>query len=259
MLGIIRNKELVYAYDIDEDDKTTWCYYLHLSGQYHASDTMMTVVSIDTNETIDFTIANLTNHPKTKLAYRPGTKYYKTLLKRYPTQLDLIRSIVYPVDINTAIAADDFTLLSCDSSYLEDTERYDLVEYLKSYLLKNSTRWYIEQYNYEELYPIAFWAILWYNIPLALFSKRWSNIHTSNVHSFHVWEYLTSNGLSNYKNILTTKQALFLYRNLTYIYKNRGKDSTLLILAENILKPLKVAIFGKKIYQNNASGFDTFL
>jgi len=258
-LGVIRNNELQYSYPVNRDDRSTWAYYLNLSGQYHVSNEMMTVISIDTDETINFTVDNLDNHPKTRQLYRIGNKAYKELQNRYPEQIDLIRSIVYPVDINTLINANDFTLLSYDDSYLDPNERDDIVKFVKQYLLYSSERWYIDSFNYEELYPIAFWAILWYNLPLAVFSRRIENLHTVNVHKFHIWEYLQSKGLKDYRDILTREQSLFLYRNINYINKNRGKEKTLLLLAENLLKPLRVALQSKKIYHNTADSQETCL
>lgn len=252
-LAELRNNELQYTYDIDQNDPSTWAYYMNMVGEYHESNTMMYIKSIDTGDTIEFTKDNLLNHPKTTELYKVGKDRYNVLLNAYPEQHDLIKSIVYPVsDIQTAIDAEDFTLLAYDKTYLNVNEQYDLIEFLNNYLDYNATKWYVPQFEYEELYPIAFWATLLYSIPAALFSKRIQNIRTANVHTFHVWEYLKSKGLGDYRDILSNKQSLFLYRNINYLYTNKGKESNLLILAENLLKELKVSIVGKLIYHNNA-------
>ena len=67
---------LAKGIDVDEDDPSTWKYYLNLQGKYHPSDTMMTVVSLDTREVINFTVENLQTHIRTALAYVPGSAYY---------------------------------------------------------------------------------------------------------------------------------------------------------------------------------------
>lgn len=259
-LGILLNRELQYTYTIDEDDKTSWPYYLHMIGEYHESDTMMYIPSIDTGETVPFTKETLLTHPKTAQLYKPGRDRYNDLLITHPTQKDLIKSIVYPVkDMQTAIEAEDFTLLAYDDTFLEVGERYDLIEHLNNFLEYNSQRWYIQEFNYEELHPIAFWAILFYMLPATMFARRLENVHTSSVHSFHVWEYLISKGLGDYRDILTLEQSLFLYRNINYLYKNKGKKSNLLILADNLLRSLRVSVVGKMIYHNNADTQDTCL
>jgi hypothetical protein len=253
-LGQLRNLELSYSgYEIDKDDRTQWPYYINMIGEYHSSNTMMEVYSIDTDEVINFTKENLISHPKTAALYKVGLPKYKELEKLYPNQIDLIKSIVYPVsDINLAIDAEEFSLLRYDITFLDHNERHSLIEHIKNFLQFNCSRWYIQEFGYEELYPIAFYALVWYNLALSLFSKRIKNLHTPSVHTFHIWEYLTSKGLGDYRDILTNKQALFLYRNINYILKNRGKESTLSILAENILKQFRISIVGKKVYHSVA-------
>jgi hypothetical protein len=251
-LGQLRNLELSYSgYEIDKDDRTQWPYYINMIGEYHSSNTMMEVYSVDIGEMINFTKENLMYHPKTAALYKVGLPRYKELEKAYPDQVDLIKSIVYPVsDINSAIEAEEFSLLRYDITFLDQNERHSLIEHIENFLQFNGSRWYIQEFEYEELYPIAFYALVWYNLTLSLFSKRIKNLHTPSVHTFHIWEYLTSKGLGD---ILTNKQSLFLYRNINYILKNRGKESTLSILAENILKQFRISIVGKKVYHSTAS------
>jgi len=257
-LGILINEQLKYTYtDIDDDDRTTWPYYLNMIGEYHASNTMMQIKSIDTGDIIDFTKSNLELHPKTALLYKPGLEPYKVLCNKYPNQIDLIRSIVYPVsDMDTALDADDFSLVTYDSSFLHINERTDMIEYLTNILAYYGDRWYIPEFNYEELYPLAYWGILWYNLPLIMLTRRMQNLHTSCVHPFHIKEYLESKGITEIE-VLNDEQKLFLYRNINYIIKNRGKESTLLILAENLLKRLKVSVVGKNIYHHTQDTQDT--
>lgn len=261
MLGQILNKQLYHLYpDIDPDDRSTWPYYINMTGEYHESNTMMTVMSIDTGEEIPFTKENLTLHPITKSRYSPGNTEYDKLCEKYPEQTDLIKSIRYPIsDIDYGIEAVDFSLINYDDSYLGSRERYDLVNQVKRFIKTFSYRWYEPSYNYEELYPLAFWSILLYQLPLVMVTRRIHNLHTQNVHDFFIWEYLESKGLDNYKDILDNDQALFLYRNINYIYGNRGKEETLKILAENILKKLRVNLVGKNIYHNTEDVLESCL
>ena len=105
------------------DDPTTWKYYMHLQGLYHPTDTIMTVTSLDTQQQIEFTIDTLKVHTRTKAAYVPGTAFFTDLCSRYPNQVDLIKSILYPIsDVEAAIDAEDFTILACGTGFLEDSE-----------------------------------------------------------------------------------------------------------------------------------------
>lgn len=73
-------------------------------------DEMMYVVSLDTGETIPFTLENFYSdcaiaagrsgrsiHSKTLMAYKSPGRYFELLCKRYPKQVDLIKAIVYRV------------------------------------------------------------------------------------------------------------------------------------------------------------------
>jgi hypothetical protein len=100
-------------------------------------------------------------------------------------------------------------------------------------------RWDVREFSYEEYYPITQWAALWATLPVVIIGQRVANLKTSSTHSSHIWEYLTSNGLGDYRSVLTRDQELFLYKNIQYIIKNRGKDGTLSILADHLLNTLK--------------------
>ena len=96
----INNNLLAQGIEIDQTRPDTWKYYLNLSGQYFIGpnpaapvDTMMTILSLDTKQPMNYTIANLAISPKTTAAYVIGSSYYTALCQTYPTQTDLIKSI----------------------------------------------------------------------------------------------------------------------------------------------------------------------
>ncbi len=240
---------------VNQTDPTTWKYYLNLQGLYHSSDTTMTVVSLDTKQTIDFTVANLVIHTKTAAAYIPGTSYYNDLCARYPGQVDLVKSIVYPIsDLNRAIDADDFTILKYGDDVLEPDEFSCIYEALTRVLTYISTRWNFGFLNYEPYYPWVIWGLMWQMLVGAVFEARVQAIKTVNVHSFHIWEYLTSRGLSDYRSILSRRQSMFLYRNIDYLLANRGKQSNLILLVNNLLDEIGVGLYGRVVYQQTIDG-----
>ena len=104
---------------VDEYRPDTWIYYKHISGEYHETDTPMTVVSMDTTETIIFNKENLKIHRTTRQEYSYGTKKYEELVERYPDKELLIKGILNPVDIDVAIQAKEGTILSYDKSFVE--------------------------------------------------------------------------------------------------------------------------------------------
>ena len=253
----INNNLFAQGIEVDLSSPHTWKYYLNLSGQYHSTDTMMTVLSLDTKQVVNFTTDMLASHPHTAAAYVIGSSYYSTLCQTYPNQIDLIKSIVYPVDLNAAIEAKDFTLLGWGNGYLEVNEQDAIIHELQTFISYVATRWYFAFLNYETYYIWAFWASLWQSLPNAIFAARLKYLHTSSVHSFHIWSYLQSHGIADYSDILTSQQALFLYRNLNYLVDNKGKQSTLVILVNHLLNSLNVGLVGKTIYMNTATNAAT--
>ena len=168
------------------------------------SNAPMFVRSIDTQETILFHRLLLEDHPKTKFAYRVGSENYKDLLTRYPTQVDLIKNILHPVeDVESAVDAPNYSLLASGIQYLEDQEVGSILENLTNFLTAYERRWNVKEFEFEALSPIAQWAGLWSLLPNVIATQRVRNIRTTSAHSYHIWEYLTSHGLGDYRSILT--------------------------------------------------------
>ncbi len=243
------------GFAVDETTPTTWKYYLNLVGQYHTSDTLMYINSLDTQQQILFSPTILPNHPKTTAAYVPGNLFYTELCNKYPNQVDLIKSIVYPVpDINLAILADDFTILAYGTNLLETDEYDPVLQILEQFFSYVNRRWYFNFFSYEAYYTWTFWGLLWQQIVQMVLLVRIQSIKTTSVHSWHIWQYLASYGLSDYSDVLSRTQALFLYRNIAYIIANRGKQKTLVILADNLLSGLGVGLYGLDIWQQTTTG-----
>jgi hypothetical protein len=235
---------------VNLNDQTTWKYYINMTGNYHPSDEIMTVVSLDTRSVVEFRPAMLSAHPRTRRAYRPGSSEYNELCARYPSQVDLIKSIVYPVeDIVTAITAQNLTILSYGADQLEEWELLPIVKHLQTFLDYWRDRWYFGFFAYEIFYNWTFWSITWQLLAQQLFESRVRNIGTSAVHSFHIWEYLTSHGLSDYRDILNRTQQLYLYRNLRYLQDEVGTQDNLRRLVDNILEPIQAGLVAKIAYQ----------
>jgi hypothetical protein len=232
-------------------DPTTWKYYLNLGGEYHRTDAMMQVRSLDTRELIDFTKANLATHRATARNYRPGTLYYKLLVDKYPAQAMLINGIISPIDIKTAIDSDNGDILYYDPQYVESNED-NLISELQGWVDQFFTRWFNEAYLLvDDLYLPTFWGQFWLQLPIMVQLVRLRNCRTPMVHSFHIQQYLASNGrLDQYIPYLTRKSLLWVYRNLRYLQRNVGKRDTFSRLVDNLLTPRGIPIMEYTLIQN---------
>lgn len=220
----------------DETDPTTWKYYLNVAGQYHATDSLMQVKSLDTMEIIDFTVDNLKLHTATAAAYQFGTWEYQQLVTQYPKQVFLILGIIYPVDMQAAINAADGNILGWPSSLIEPNE-FSLVQRLQHWIKAFKVRWFNPQYGIsDELYFTVQNANLYYGLLMAIISYRLAACGTAEAHSYHVRQYLASHlGLDAYYDQLTLVQSIWLYRNINYIERNAGKQSTFRTLIQKLL------------------------
>lgn len=240
--------------EVFEEQPETWKYYLNLAGEYHSTDTRMFVTSLDTREIIEFTRDNLVEHRATKRGYITGTRFYKELVRKYPKQVDLIQGILEPIDIQRAIAARDGTILSYDTSLVESNET-NLIPELQQKIDGWKVRWDVVDYaKVDDLYPAANLGLLYMNIPLFIMNIRQANCRTEKVHSFHIRQYLASNGkLDSYIDNLTKKQMLFLYRNIKYINRNAGTQDTFEWLVDALLTE-RLLPLAKYRLQHNISG-----
>lgn len=235
-------------YNVDPDDPYSWKYYLNLSGQYHQRDidqikalsggaqSRMQIISLDTEEVIDFTVENLKIHRGTKRQYVYGSKYYNDLLAAYPDQVSLIKGIVNPIDIGTALAADDHTILFYDKTLVEPAEQ-QLIAKLQDRILRYFVRFYNIDYNLFEpfAYPGLF-AVLQARISAWIINIRKAACRTDQAHSYHIRQYLLSfSAVGKEFDYMTQKQKLWLYRNIKYLNRNLGRQEILELVTQHIL------------------------
>lgn len=221
---------------VDLNTPTSWKYYLNAAGEYHTTDTLMEVVSLDTLETIAFTKSNLYEHTATMAAYQYGTRYYQTLVQAYPDQENLILGILYPCNLYYAVGAPNGALLAYDTGLIEPQEAtllHDLEQWIQRYM----ARWHVRAFIHSDtLYAAAQIAGLYLQLVPVLLNLRLRRCKTAEAHSFHIKQYLASHGqLDRYWDFLTLKQALWLYRNVDTLQHYVGHQATLDLLIEHLL------------------------
>lgn len=254
----LMNEEVRVKYGnaaVDPYDPTSWRYYRNISGMYHFADTPMKVTSLDTLEEIDFTKENLRIHKATAKAYAFGTRNYLSLIAEYPEQETLIRGILYPAELYSAIDARQFTILSYPKDLVEPQE-ITLMTDLQNWIYNVSERWQVQALGVaHNLYHATFIAILYLNIYVKLINLRLRRCKTYEAHSFHIREYLASHGrLDRYLPYMTLKQALYFYRNIRYIDRNNGKVEMFRELVDKVLTDRHISISEFSVRQ--LSSFD---
>jgi hypothetical protein len=225
---------------IELNDPGTWKYYQNISGRYHATDTPMTVVSLDDLSEIVFSKATLLVHKATRNAYQYDTRYYRDLVNRYPDKELLIMGILHAPDrpdfITEAISAENGTILYHADQYVEVNE-YSLLTNLQTWIYNYCDRWIIFPYTItDDLYPATYLGQLYLHLVPALINLRLSACKTAEAHSFHIRQYLASHGmLDAYLDVLSKDQALFFYRNILYIQNHAGQRETFDWLMDNLM------------------------
>lgn len=203
--------------------------------------------------------------------YRFDSPAYRELLLRYQEFEPLILGILNPIDLSTALKAPDNTILYAGGyffkylnnntrtpAYIADTsvlvDAVNLIEPQEDNLLPKlqhwvsfvMRRWYNDAYSItDDLYYTATLGVLYANAPKVILNIRLANCRTPLVHSYHLKEYLQSNGkLAFVADHLGVKELLYLYRNLRYIEANAGKQNIFDDLINNVATPSNVPMAG---------------
>ena len=234
---------------------------------YKRCNVLPIISSYDTQEKIPFTKSLLSSgtHISTAEIYRIPNERYFRLLEKYPESSDIIKAIVYPIEpvtsggkivsaFDRAVAADNLELLAYNGDMLEAQEVDSLYNCVVETLRMINDRWAVKEFQFENLYAPAHQQLIWDILWLAIFVQRIANIRSGSTHSYHIWSYLKSNGLGEYRYTLTLRQQLFLYRNLRYLIEHKGTQHALEILIYVLLTSQNISLQGKNVKQTLGEG-----
>ena len=220
------------GYHVDNDDPTTWKYYLNLNGEYHQADhdllkqlsngessyIQVLVASDQGSVSADFTkdlIHGDTGDIAVGNEYRFNTNYYNELVTRYPDFEYLILGILNPIESAITIPAEDGEILYCGGyvktrvvlgkpifirtdygplteNFLIESNEENMIHELQKYITA-----YIGRYlnpNYVQTHNLYYVKFI---MNLYTFMALWIyNIRLKNVRS--PWGYTHSHHLRNY-------------------------------------------------------------
>ncbi len=243
----------------------TWKYYQNLAGLYYVDssgktvDTPMTVLSVvgdGSVQPIPFDIFHLAQRPATLRAYQYGSFLYNALVTRFPQQEQLIQGILNAASLIDTTApqttlqiqtltnnlmdsfynAADGTIVAYSNQFIE-TQETDIMDRIQSWVSMFFRDWFNPQYAItDDMYVVTALGVLYSMLPNIIMNIRLSNCHTIRAHSFHIQQYLESSGqLGQYVPYMNTYQMLWLYRNIKWVQRNAGKQSTFETLIQNIM------------------------
>lgn len=235
-------------------DKTTWRYFMNISGKKHPTNNDVMVYIIETGKKELLTKEILDKYPVTKKELLNNESYYDDLINEYPKDRLYIHGCLYPVDMKTAIAAPEGTILAYNPKYVEDAE-YSLIKELNSFTTNYFRRWYIKEYTIvDELYIAGVLANLFAILPAKIMNIRLSKIMTPEVHSFHMEHFFRSTlDLWEPAQVLTPASRMWLYKNLRYLKNNIGKNSTLNTIIEKIFNANAMGLGSYNIRVNDVA------
>lgn len=240
-------------------DESKWRYYLNLNGEYHETDDVMRVISLDNNQEIDFTKENLTIHLATKRAYRLGGYHYTRLSDKYPHQTTLINGIINPIPPSESIPAKDYQILRYNKDYVLWNE-YDLIPELQRMMYAEvQSRFRTEYTATDNLMLPMLYAHMHSIILRSILDIRERYAETRSAHEFYIWSKLTSLGLDKkYKRFLDRKQTMWLYRNLESVIRNQGQVKTFDQLVDIILTHKRIPIVRYEYLQTTTDQLTEF-
>jgi len=224
-------------------DKTTWRYYMNLNGDYHDTDTVMWINSIDTGERIVFNKDNLKLHLATNREYSRGGYWFNRLAEDYPGQTALINGILSPIPYSETIAAKDYKILRYNKNLVLWNEE-QLIPKLQQFVLSDVKQSFESDYvTTDDLFLPWMLEKLYAMLIGAVHSIRLEDCYTRHTHEFFIWSHIDSYGdFSQYKASLTRTQTMWLFRNIAWVRNNPGQQYTFDKLMKNLLTPARIPL-----------------
>lgn len=245
-IGINMNHRLFtfFGDSYEELPKDQWMYYINLSGEYHVRNEVMKVTSLDNGDEIIFNKENMSLHPKTKITYQQDEELLNLLMAQYPYQENLIKRILDPVDMDTALDAIDGTILYHAPGFIEEREIY-LLPTLETRIMDYVNRWLIKGFVVsDDLYLAAFISILYSQIIGWVLELRIKYKRSHYGCNFH-WDMEIANYLNIDEHVsnLPEDRRYYLMKNLPFLVRKVGSQELSETLYQNLYQDPRLRLY----------------
>jgi len=237
-------KEIDPLYTFDPEDIKTWPYYLNMNGQPHRYNNKIITKSPIDNSDIEITREFLEENRDIRSILLQQTDFYNSLMENYPSDALYIHGMMYPIDMDKLVEANECEILYVDDTFIEWNEE-NLIQTIQEGLYIWFKQIFTTDYiSTDTLYGYAIFMQAKEFIYKKILETRVFNINTHATHSYYIIQALNSIlGIGEFVDILSRESLLWLYININYIVYNLGKESTLDLIHENIVKPNGMYIY----------------
>lgn len=218
------------------ENRKDWLYYLNLSGEYHPVNERMTITSHDTLKEVEFSKATLATHSITKSKYTPTSQLTKDLINKYPNNAQLILGIIYALDIEDVINADEFSIVAYDPTLIDVRECDVMVDVERSIKAKFTSG---INYDYTDIEGGFIDVLVWklhQALPYEIKQARLARHRTAWASEFDMWTYINSRiYLEDLNYALSHNDIVYLYKNIDRLCRDSGSNSVLDELIDHFL------------------------
>ena len=234
-----------------EEDPSLQKYYLNLAGIPHPTDIPIITYIPDIDKIGEITVDNIKTYTTLRSRLLEFGNEFNKLVEKYPMQSVLIRGMLNPIDLNTALSADDGSILYYNKDYVNPNET-DLIYRLENFIKNYLNRYHIKGYMIDEYYMSAMLSNLYSGLVLYVLAIRLRNVLTYQADNFHINNHFYGfRYLTNIDKLLNLPTKINFYGMLNYIKTNIGKNEVFDYLVNYLLENSGVGVanisIGKKV------------
>jgi len=218
-------------------------YYLNLAGMKAPYDPPVYIYIPAIKNYTEFNKEVLDTYPDIRDALLSRGDEYKQLINDNLYMATYINGVLNPIDIDTAINAEDGDLLHYDSSFFSPNE-LDIIPEIENFVKKILYTYNVKDYTVDEFYVHGLTSLIYNNLPSYILTSRIKNILTYKADRFNILSHITSYGgltEDNY-DFLNLSSLIWLYGNTNYIKTNLGKNEILDSILTHIYQDNQIGV-----------------